>query len=277
MQLSYDQDLMTSNDDVNHLHWGRIWSCRPESKILPEVVSATISVQHETEAFSHVVDVASSGTGWRYPASSVCAWSVTWSGNALLSSMDVNCTLPTGTITCSSSSEALEDSEVRDMSERLDRTELDSVSLLNHSENPEEKGNPNKKTEKRTGRKNLGTTGKCIYILQPRNKLKEIRVSTHKSPHYETCMAWMKSPRMLTSRRELYEEEISTYASNGSNLRSTARSSPPALWSSTTDLHKERNQSVKNEWQQLQVYPICSYFCCGTRGGESIQAAPHTL
>ncbi len=162
MQLSYDRDLMTSNDDVNHLHWGRIWWCRPESKILPDVVSATISVQHETETVLHVVDVASGGTEWWYPASSVCAWSVTWSGNALLCSMDVNCTLPTGTITCSSSSEALEDSEVRDMSERLDRTELDLVSLLNQSENPEEKRKP-KKTEKRTGRKNLGTTGKFIY------------------------------------------------------------------------------------------------------------------
>jgi hypothetical protein len=48
------------------------------------------------------------------------------------------------------------------MSERLDRTELDLVSLLNQSENPEEKRKP-KKTEKRTGRKNLGTTGKFIY------------------------------------------------------------------------------------------------------------------
>jgi uncharacterized protein with gpF-like domain len=65
--------------------------------------------------------------------------------------MDVSCTLPTGTITCRSSSEALQDSEVRDMSERLDRTELDSVSLLNHSENPEEKGKP-KKTKQKRGR-----------------------------------------------------------------------------------------------------------------------------
>jgi hypothetical protein len=173
MQLSYDRDLMTSNDDVNHLHWGRIWWCRPESKILPEVVSATISVQQETEAFLHV--------------------------------MDVNCTLPTGTITWSSSSEALEDSEVQDMSERLDRTELDSVSLLNHSETQKRKENK-KKTEKRTGRKNLGTTGKYIYSPQPCNKSKEIRVWTHKSVHYETCIGWMKSPRRLTSRRELYEE-----------------------------------------------------------------------
>jgi hypothetical protein len=149
MQLSYDRDLMTSNDDVNHLHWGRICWCRPESKILPEVVSATMAVQHEPEVFLHVVDVASAGTGWWYPASSVCAWSVMWSGNALLSSMDVNCTLPTGTITCRSSSEALEDSEARDMSERLDRTELDSVSLLNHSENPEEKRKSNKTKQKR--------------------------------------------------------------------------------------------------------------------------------
>jgi hypothetical protein len=64
MQLSYDRGLMTSNDDVNHLHWGRVWWCRPESKILPEVVSATISVQREREAFLHVVDVASGGTGY---------------------------------------------------------------------------------------------------------------------------------------------------------------------------------------------------------------------
>jgi hypothetical protein len=153
MQLSYDWDLMTSNDDVNHLHWGRICWCRPGSKILPEVVSATMSVQHETEVFLHVVDIASAGTGWWYPASSsVCAWSVMWWGNALLSSMDVNCTLPTGTITCRSNSEALEDSEVRDMSERLDRTELDSVSLLNHSENPEEKRKPKKQKRGRDER-----------------------------------------------------------------------------------------------------------------------------
>jgi len=64
--------------------------------------------------------------------------------------MDVNCTLPTGTITGRSSSEAPEDSEVRDMSERLDRTELDSVSLLNHSENPEEKTKQKRGRDERT-------------------------------------------------------------------------------------------------------------------------------
>jgi hypothetical protein len=193
-----------------------------------------------------------------------------WSGNALLSSMNVNCTLPTGTITCRSSSEAPEDSEVRDISERLDRTELDSASLLNHSENPEEKRKPKKqRKKKRTGRKNLGTTGKYVYILQPCNKSKEIRVSTHKSLHYETCIAWMKSPRMLTSRstgviwrRNFY---ICKHWVELAKYVATARSSPQALWSSTTDLHKERNQSVKNEWQHactqhLQIYPICSYF-----------------
>jgi hypothetical protein len=166
MQLSYDRDLMTSNDDVNHLHCGRISWCRPESKILPEVVSATMStVQHEMEVFLHVGDIASTGTGWWYPASSVCAWSVMWSGNVLLSSVDVNCTLPTGTITCRSSSEAPEDSEVRDMSERLDRTELDSVSLLNHSENPEEKRKPKKQRKKKEdGTKELRHNRKiCIY------------------------------------------------------------------------------------------------------------------
>ncbi len=77
--------------------------------------------------------------------------------------MDVNCTLPTGTITCSSSSDALEDSEVRDMSELLDRTELDSVSLLNHSENPEEKRKENKKNRKDDGTKELRYNRK-IYL-----------------------------------------------------------------------------------------------------------------
>jgi len=64
--------------------------------------------------------------------------------------MDVNCTLATGTITCRSTSEALEDSEVRDMSESLDQTELDSVSLLNHSENPEEKTKQKRGRDERT-------------------------------------------------------------------------------------------------------------------------------